>query len=490
VHLQTSAMNFRMVPLAHLFDHFPIQVREMGRGIGKKVRLEVSGAETELDKVLVHHLADPLLHLLRNAVDHGIEPAEERLACGKPETGRIVLRAYYHGSHAVIEVVDDGRGIDVHKVLAKALEGGLVEAERAASLREQEILELIFAPGFSTAEQVSMLSGRGVGMDVVKTAMSQVQGTITIESVPHQGTMVRMKLPLTLAVVGILLVEEDANQFAFPSLAVEDILTIEPQHLQGFSHNIVYNHQGRTLPVTTLSTILGFPPSAFADDRMLLVVLAEGEKKIGVLVDRVLDRQEALIKNLGSLIKQVPFVMGCTILSDSRLVLLLNASEIINTKAQKPVLTLLGKPDQQRNARHALTILIVEDSPIQRKNLRAILTHAGYRVETANNGFEGLKRVRHKRYTAFCVDIAMPLMDGFEFVERLRHTPDHQDTPVFLITSYTTHQERDRAARLGVNEFLAKPVDADVLVALLDTYCLSTAAARADTMPVPVPPAV
>jgi len=190
------------------------------------------------------------------------------------------------------------------------------------------------------------------------------------------------------------------------------------------------------------------------------------------------------------LIKQVPFVMGCTILSDSRLVLLLNASEIINTKAQKPVLTLLGKPDQQRNARHALTILIVEDSPIQRKNLRAILTHAGYRVETANNGFEGLKRVRHKRYTAFCVDIAMPLMDGFEFVERLRHTPDHQDTPVFLITSYTTHQERDRAARLGVNEFLAKPVDADVLVALLDTYCLSTAAARADTMPVPVPPAV
>jgi twitching motility two-component system response regulator PilH len=181
--------------------------------------------------------------------------------------------------------------------------------------------------------------------------------------------------------------------------------------------------------------------------------------------------------------------MGCTILSDSRLVLLLNTLEIINTRTEKPLLTLLDKPDQQRSARHAFTILIVEDSPIQRKNLSAILSHAGYRVETANNGFEGLKRVRHKRYAAFCVDIAMPLMDGFEFVERLRHTPGHQDTPVFLITSYTAHQERDRAARLGVNEFFTKPVDADMLVAMLDTYCLCAATTRADPTPLPVPSA-
>jgi len=481
VRLQTGAMNFRMVPIAHLFDHFPTQVREMGREVGKKVRLEVSGAETELDKMLVNQLADPLLHLLRNAVDHGIEPPEERQACGKPETGRIALRAYYHGSHAVIEVADDGRGINLDKVLAKALERGLVEAERATSLSQQEILEFIFAPGFSTADQVSMLSGRGVGMDVVQTAISQVQGTITIESVPHQGTTMRMKLPLTLAVMGILLAEEGFNQFAFPILYVEEILTIEKQHLQGFSHNTVYNHRGQTLPVTTLSHILDFPPSAFADDTVLLVILAEGEKKIGVLVDRVPDRQEVLIKNLGSLIKKVPFVMGCTILSDSRLVLILNTWEIVNTRAERPLLTSLEKIDQRRSARHALTILIVEDSAIQRKNLSAILSHAGYRVETAHNGFEGLKRMRYKRYTAFCVDIAMPLMDGFEFVERLRHTPGHQDTPVFLITSYTAHQERDRAARLGVNEFFAKPVDADVLVETLDTYCLCAAAASADT---------
>jgi two-component system chemotaxis sensor kinase CheA len=489
VRLQTGAMNFRMVPIAHLFDHFPTQVREMGRQVGKKVKLDVSGAETELDKVLVNQLADPLLHLLRNAVDHGIEPPEERQACGKPETGRIALRAYYHGSHAVVEVADDGRGINVDKVLVKALERGLVETERAASLSQQEILGFIFAPGFSTVDQVSMLSGRGVGMDVVKTAIGHVQGTITIESVPHQGTMIRMKLPLTLAVVGILLAEEGFNQFALPILYVEEILTITKQDIQGFSGNAVYNHRGQTLPVTTLSNILDFPPSAFADEKVLLVILAEGEKKIGVLVDRVLDRQEVLIKNLGSLVKKAPFVMGCTILSDSRLVLILNAWEIVNTRTERPWLTSLDKTDQRRSARHALTILIVEDSALQRRNLSAILGHAGYRVETANNGFEGLKRVRHKRYTAFCVDIGMPLMDGFEFVERLRRTPGHQDAPVFLITGYTAHRERDRAARLGVNEFFAKPVDADVLVETLDAYCLGAAAARGDTTTSPAPSA-
>jgi two-component system chemotaxis sensor kinase CheA len=479
--LQTGAMNFRMVPTAHVFDRFPTQVRDMGRQVGKRVRLDVSGADTELDKVLINQLADPLLHLLRNAVDHGIEPVEERRALGKPETGRIALRAYYHGSYVVIEVADDGRGIHVDKVLAKALERGLVEAERAASLTKQEILEFIFEPGFSTASQVSTLSGRGVGMDVVKTAISQVQGTITIDSVLQAGTTIRMQLPLTLAVVGILLVEERVNQFAFPVLQVEEILTIDRRDLKQFSGSIVYSHRSQTLPVTTLSSLLDFPPSTFADDTVSLVILTEGDKRIGVLVDRVLGRQEVLSKNLGSLIKKVPFVMGCTILSDSRLVLILNVWEIVHTRAEKPLLTSLAETEHIRSARKPHTVLIVDDSSIQRQNLSAILSHAGYKVETADSGFEALKCIRHKRYAAFCVDIAMPLMDGFEFVERLRRLPGHQETPVFFITSYTAQQERDRAASLGGHAFFAKPVDADMLVETVDKYCLHTAADSADT---------
>ncbi|MEE8302066.1 MAG: response regulator, partial [Candidatus Tectomicrobia bacterium] len=180
-------------------------------------------------------------------------------------------------------------------------------------------------------------------------------------------------------------------------------------------------------------------------------------------------------------IKKVPFVMGCTILSDSRLVLILNVWEMVNARAGKPLLQSFGETEPRRRARESHAVLIVDDSAMQRKNLSAIISHAGYRVETANNGFEGLKCVRHKRYAAFCVDVVMPLLDGFEFVERVRCIPGHQDTPVFFITSHTARQERDRAASLGVNAFFEKPVDADLLVTTLDTYCLRTIEASADT---------
>jgi two-component system chemotaxis sensor kinase CheA len=470
--LQTGAMSFRMVPIAQLFDRFPTQVREMARQLGKKVRLEVSGADTELDKVMINQLTDPLLHILRNSIDHGIEGPAERLAKGKPEAGNVVLRAYYHGSHAVIEVRDDGRGIDAERVLAKAIERGLVDADKAAGLTRPEILEFIFAPGLSTAEKVSTVSGRGVGMDVVKTAITQVQGNITIDSMVGEGTTIRMKLPLTLAVVGILLVRERAQQFAFPIQHVDEILTVTLADIRRVSANTIFNHRGTTLPVTTLSNILDFPPSLFTEREVALVILSEGDKKVGVLVDEVLGRQEVLIKNLGRLIKKAPFVMGCTILSDSRLVLILNAWEIVNARVRKPLAAPPPAAAREQGLRKQHAILVVDDSAIQRNHLSSILSQAGYTVETAENGFEGLKRLRNRRHTAFCVDAAMPLMDGFEFVERLRRLPGLADHPVFFITGRISQAERDRAANLGVREYFAKPVDPDLLVQTLDRACL------------------
>jgi two-component system chemotaxis sensor kinase CheA len=468
--LQTGAMSFRMVPISHLFDRFPTQVREVARQLGKKVRLEVSGSETELDKVLINQLADPLLHILRNSIDHGIEAPEDRRARGKPETGAIALRAYYHGSHAVIEVRDDGRGIDVDRVLARAIDSGLIESDRATALARHEVFDLIFAPGLSTAVEVSALSGRGVGMDVVKTAISQVQGNITVESEPGAGTMVRMKLPLTLAVVGVLLVRERSQQFAFPIQHVEEILSVKLGDIRRVSENALYNHRGTTLPVTALSSLLEFPPSQFADE-VFLVVLSEGEKKVGVLVDAVLGRQEVLIKSLGRLIKKAPFVMGCTILSDSRLVLILNAWEIVNARSRKPLA--VGAPVARAlGARKQHAVLIVDDSAIQRNHLSSVLSHAGYMVDAVENGFEGLKRLRHRRHSAFCVDVLMPLMDGFEFVERLRRQPGHAATPVFFVTGRTSAAERERAASQGAHEYFEKPVDPDALVQALDRYCL------------------
>jgi len=473
--LQTGAMSFRMVPISQLFDRFPAQVREVARQVGKIVRLEVSGGDTELDKLLINKLGDPLIHIMRNAVDHGIEDAEERVASGKAPVGRITLRAYYHGSHAVIEVTDDGRGINQKRVLEKAISVQLVTPERAASMTSAEILELVFEPGFSTAGKVSALSGRGVGMDVVKTAVNQVQGSVAMESELGVGTSIRIKLPLTLAVVGILLVEERSNQFAFPILNVEEILVVDRKQIQQVSGATVYNHRGRTMPVTTLSNLLDFPRGAVAEQLVPLVVLTDGDKKIGVIVDTVLGKQDVLIKNLGSLVRHVPFMMGCTILSDSRLVLILNAFEVVNKAAKKMVATDLTAVSSGPATRKDHVVLVVDDSAIQRKNLSAIISQAGYRVEAVENGFEGLKFVRRRRYSAFCVDVVMPLMDGFEFVERLRRTPGHAEAPVLFITARTTRSDRDRAAGFGVVEYFNKPVDAERLVESIDRHCLAPA---------------
>src|SRR5262249_17688335 len=329
-----------------------------------------------------------------------------------------------------------------------------------------------------TTATVTTLSGRGVGMDVVKNAISQIQGTIVIESTPGTGTTIRMKLPLTLAVVGILLVRERSQMFAFPIQHVDEILTIGLDDLRRVSDNTLYNHRGTTLPVTTLSNILEFPPSLFAERELSLVILEEGEKKVGVLVDAVLGRQEVLIKNLGRLIKRAPFVMGCTILSDSRLVLILNAWEIVNARVRKPLALAPPTVAREQGARRRHTILVVDDSAMQRNHLGSLLRHAGYSVETAENGFEGLKRVRSRRHSAFCVDAAMPLMDGFEFVERLRHQPGHSGSPVFFITGRTNPADRARAANLGVCDYFEKPVDPDRLVQELDRYCLPGGAAK------------
>jgi two-component system chemotaxis sensor kinase CheA len=476
--LQTGAMSFRMVPISQLFDRFPTQVREVARQLGKKIRLEVGGSETELDKVLINQLADPLLHILRNAIDHGIESPERRAQLGKPETGHVYLRAYYHGSHAVIEVRDDGKGIDADRVLAKAIEAKLVEADKALSLSRQEIFQFIFEPGLSTASSVSTLSGRGVGMDVVRSAISEMQGNIAVDSEPDRGTTIRMKLPLTLAVVGILLVRERTQRFALPIQHIDEILTVKFSEIHRVSENTIYNHRGTTLPVTTLSSVLEFPPSFFSESEVSLVILSEGEKKIGILVDAILGRQEVLIKSLGSLVKKAPFVMGCTILSDSRLVLILNAWEIVHARS---IRSLPERPDEYSDL-HALrkphSILIVDDSAIQRHHLTSVLGEAGYSFEIAENGFEGLKRVRNRQHSAICVDVVMPLMDGFEFTERLRAMPAHARTPVLFITSQASQVVRERAVNLGVKDYFEKPVDGDRLLAALDEKCLPTSAKR------------
>ena len=330
--LQSSAMNIRMVPVRYAFDRFPVQVRETARELNKKVKLSVSGADTELDKLLINQLIEPMLHILRNAVDHGIESPDIREKSGKNDTALITISAYYQGSEAVIEISDDGTGIDPDIVSKKAESLGLIDPESRESLSKEDILNLIFEPGFSTSNEVTNLSGRGVGMDAVRNAISQVHGTVTVDSVLGEGSTFKIRLPLSLAVAGVLLVTEREYKFAFPVLHVEDILTIARDQIERVSQTEIFNYRGEALPVTTLSNILKFEGGNFDEDLITMVILSDDGKKKCVKVDKVLGRQDVIIKNLGDFIKHAPSVMGCTILSDNQLILILNSWEIVNAK--------------------------------------------------------------------------------------------------------------------------------------------------------------
>jgi len=441
--------------------------------VGKKAKLTISGANTELDKLLINQLADPLVHIMRNSLDHGFELPEERARLGKPEFGEIQLSAYYQGSNAVIEVKDDGKGIDPDIILKKAIEKGLVSAQASESLSKREILELLFEPGFSSVDKVSQLSGRGVGMDVVKTAVSQVQGTVVMESELGKGTTIWMRLPLTLAIVGILLAEENGNQFAFPVLNVVEILSIKHSELKRVGEGLVFHYRGHSINVTSLSQMLSFPSSTFDRETTPMIVLTDGERQIGILVDEVKGRRDVLIKQFGSLISRIKFMMGCTILSDSSLVLILNVWEIVNDKT-KPVFDLVkSSPGSRRTSRSKHTILVVDDSAMQRNRLSSILSQAGFRVEVATDGHDALMKTSKTNFSAFCVDILMPLMDGYEFVEKLRLLPDYADAPVLMVTGKRIQKgaERRRLDALNTIQVFEKPVNETEIITVLDSVC-------------------
>ena len=472
--LQSGAMNFRMLPISNLFNRFPAQVRDIARQIGKKVELKIKGGETELDKILINQLADPLLHLIRNSIDHGIESDQARTSINKPEIGQINLSAYYLGSNAIIEIEDDGKGIDSKIIAAKAVEKKLLSSERAAELSEKEIFDLIFEPGFSSAEQVTELSGRGVGMDVVKTSINQMQGSIKVESKVNKGTKIILRLPLTLAVVGILLVSENGYEFAFPTLNVEEIINVNLEtDIKNINDTFVFNFRGELVQTRLLSDFLGYPKNPKYEKNKFLLILNDGENKIGVIVDEVQGQQSVLLKQIGDLIETAPFVIGCTILSNSKLVLILNVLELAQYNPDKEKNSLSNKiegTDATVSARSLEKILVVDDSNMQRKRICDFLQTNGYNTDEAGDGFEALKIADNNIFNAFFVDLQMPLMDGYELIENLRKSSIYNSTPVFVISGAHVDRENilSRLEDLNVSNFYEKPVDLEALITELD----------------------
>ncbi len=326
--LQDTIMKVRMVPVASVFSRFPRLVRDLSRKSGKEVDLIMEGEETELDKSVVEVIGDPLVHLIRNSVDHGIESQEDREAAGKPAKGRVVLRAFHKGNSVAIEIEDDGKGIDPDKMREVAIRKGIISAEDAKQLDDREAMELIFAPGFSSAETITDISGRGVGMDVVRTNIKNLKGSVNISSEIGKGTRFTLLLPLTLAIIDALMVNVADEMFAIPLDAVSETTKIEAELLTDIKGRKAVTLRGEVLGIVDLSEMLNLPKPEVEPDVLSVVVIHDNDRRLGVVVDRLLERQEVVIKPLGSYLGDLKCISGATIMGDGSVILILDPHEV------------------------------------------------------------------------------------------------------------------------------------------------------------------
>lgn len=466
--LRDTVMKLRMVPIARLFSKYQRTVRELGSKLGKEINVELSGAETELDKVLVERLEDPLLHLVRNAADHGIEPPAERERAGKPRAGRVTLSASQSGGQIVVAIRDDGRGLDAEKLKRKALEKGIISADEAASLDVEQAYQLIFRAGFSTAEQVSDVSGRGVGMDVVREAIARLKGDVRISSELGKGTTLELSLPLTLAITQVLTARSGGELVAIPLDAVVSAQTVEAGDLERVATGTCIRVGGSLVPVVDLAQVLGLAGGASLGDEqntaVVIVRLGGGEQAL--LVQQVLGRHEVVIKALGPLLAAAPCTAGAALIGE-RMVLVVDlvdvAARAVSTRPQEP------RVRPRAVSRTRAKVLVAEDSPLIRDAIRRELSRAGFEVTVAEDGEQALELARAQRFDAVSSDVMMPKLDGYELVRALRQEPHYRQVPIVMVTSKDARIDAMKGFDAGADAYLTKPAEADELIRTLES---------------------
>ncbi len=452
--LQEQVMKVRMLPIKQVFDKFPRMVRDLSKKLGKEVDWETEGEDTELDKTLIEKIEDPLMHLVRNAVDHGMETIEERETAGKAVQGTLTVSAHQEGNNIVIKVQDDGRGVDTQKILAKAIEKRLVEPAEAEKMGKKEIYMLLFRAGFSTAAQVTEISGRGVGMDVVKENIQNLKGTIEVQSEVGKGTSFIMRLPLTLAIIQALLVTASGRTFVIPLSNVKENLSADDRLIETVEGARVLRLREEVLSIVRLSDVFHYPPAQQLDQPPL-VILEHGTDRVALQVDRLLGKQEVVVKSLGSLLRNVRNISGATILDQGKAALILDVPAVMET-----VKKLKNLPLDE----NALTVVVADDSLSTRRHHKMMLERARYTVLEASSGREALELLLQNNTQVLVTDVNMPLMDGFELTRRVRLDPRLRHLRVVVITALDDEDTRQRAQQVGVDFLLNKPVpESDLL---------------------------
>ncbi len=468
--LQIAVMKTRMLPIGKVFNKFPRMIRDLSRELNKKIELDISGEETELDKSIVEEIGDPLVHIIRNSCDHGIETGNIRLANGKEEGGTIQLKAYHEGNHIVIQIIDDGKGLDTDMLKSKAMEKGLITEKEADGMSDKEAYGLIFRPGFSTAAQVTSVSGRGVGMDVVKTNIEKLNGMIDIDSELGRGTSMKLKIPLTLAIIQALLVGVQEEYYAIPLASVLETVRISKDEIYTVENRSVMRLRDEVLSLVHIGDIFEVERVFDNSEHAYVVVLGLAESKIGLIVDTLIGQEEIVIKSLGEYLKGIEGIAGATIRGDGGVTLIVDVAALMQmAKSVKSTVGDEGSSTKKLGAKNSASdycVMIVDDSKTDRTIMRKSLESSGITLVEAVDGVEAMNILKQGDhfFDAMLIDIEMPRMDGYTLASEIKKYNKYKNLPLIAVTSRAGKADRMRGVESGMVEYITKPYSFDYLL--------------------------
>jgi chemosensory pili system protein ChpA (sensor histidine kinase/response regulator) len=463
--LRLEAGRLRLVSMGRFYQRLRRQIRQTAGELGKSINLELSGENVEVDNLVLDGLADSLIHLMNNAAVHGIESREERLKRGKPIAGTIRVSAQRRGNYLVIEIQDDGNGMDIGVIKQTAVARGLRRAEDVVKLSNEEALELIFLPGLSTASTISDRAGRGVGMDIVYSSVRKLKGEVTIQTEPGFGTRFSLRIPATMIISDVLMLETSGERYALPGEAVRALRSVLVSDLKFEANSpsqAKYDFQGERLEVLDLAELLGLPKLELSEKRISIVVLETSDGRIALKAERFLGLEQALVRSLEEPFSAIKHISGAMVGTDGEAVILLDPSgleRLERTNISKSIVP------SQRVLPH---VLLVDDSLSVRRVVSQIIRRLGYDVTTAADGQEAINALGHQDFMAVITDLEMPQINGFEVLAELRRRPLYATVPVAMLTTRTSDKHRDFARRLGVSEYFNKPLDENQLRRFLE----------------------
>ncbi len=465
--IQLAVMKTRMQPVSKVFSKFPRIVRDLSRELGKQIELEISGEETELDKSIIEEIGDPIMHMIRNSCDHGVEEPAVRAAAGKSEKGVVQLKAYNEGNYIIIEIADDGKGLDADMLKMKCIEKNLISEKEADQMSDKEAFALIFKPGFSTAQKVTSVSGRGVGMDVVRNNIEKLNGLIEIDSEVGKGSVFRLKIPLTLAIMQSLLVGAQEEFYAIPLASVIETVRVPIDSIYTIEGKNVLRLRDEVISLVRLADVFNVKQVFESDTQAYVVIIGLAEAKLGVIIDTLVGQEEIVIKSMGDYLQGIPGIAGATVRGDGRITLIVDVGSMMNLAKQIKMDIKAQIESEAKKAKEKpsdYVVLIVDDSKMDRTLMQKALEPLGVTVVEATNGVEALELLKtNKDVDAMLIDIEMPKMDGYTLAGEIRKYSKYRNLPLIAVTSRTSKTDRLRGVEVGMTEYITKPYSPEYL---------------------------